>query len=146
PMLDSFKTDEIRIRAMLGVKTLQELKINPLLCLKTENALEMDHTYSLIHDDLPAIDNEDYRRGKDTNHKVVGDATAVLAGDGLLTHAFAILAEDENLTFETRIVVINQISFSSGAEEMVGGQLAEMVAESKQVILEELSTNHARKT
>lgn len=145
-MLYSVQAGGKRIRPMLVFATLQALKVNPLLGVKTATALEMIHTYSLIHDDLPAMDNDDYRRGKYTNHKVFGDATAILAGDALLTLAFSILAEDENLSFETRIALINQISFSSGAEGMVGGQLADMEAENKQVTLEELSSIHARKT
>ncbi|MCU07636.1 polyprenyl synthetase family protein [Listeria monocytogenes] len=145
-MLYSVQAGGKRIRPMLVFATLKALKVNPLLGVKTATALEMIHTYSLIHDDLPAMDNDDYRRGKYTNHKVFGDATAILAGDALLTLAFSILAEDENLSFETRIALINQISFSSGAEGMVGGQLADMEAENKQVTLEELSSIHARKT
>lgn len=145
-MLYSIQAGGKRIRPMLVFATLQALKVNPLLGVKTATALEMIHTYSLIHDDLPAMDNDDYRRGKWTNHKVFGDATAILAGDALLTLAFSILAEDDNLSFETRIALINQISFSSGAEGMVGGQLADLEAENKQVTLEELSSIHARKT
>ncbi|MBF2357191.1 polyprenyl synthetase family protein [Listeria welshimeri] len=145
-MLYSVQAGGKRIRPMLVFATLQALNKDPMLGLKTATALEMIHTYSLIHDDLPAMDDDDYRRGKKTNHKVFGDATAILAGDALLTLAFSIVAEDENLSFETRIVLINQISFSSGAEGMVGGQQADIEAENKQVTLEELSSIHARKT
>ncbi|MBC2041625.1 polyprenyl synthetase family protein [Listeria welshimeri] len=145
-MLYSVQAGGKRIRPMLVFATLQALNKDPMLGLKTATALEMIHTYSLIHDDLPAMDDDDYRRGKKTNHKVFGDATAILAGDALLTLAFSIVAEDENLSFETRIALINQISFSSGAEGMVGGQQADIEAENKQVTLEELSSIHARKT
>lgn len=145
-MLYSVQAGGKRIRPMLVFATLQALNKDPTLGLKTATALEMIHTYSLIHDDLPAMDDDDYRRGKKTNHKVFGDATAILAGDALLTLAFSIVAEDENLSFETRIALINQISYSSGAEGMVGGQQADIEAENKQVTLEELSSIHARKT
>ncbi|EFR90887.1 geranyltranstransferase, partial [Listeria innocua FSL S4-378] len=145
-MLYSVQAGGKRIRPMLVFATLQALNIEPMRGLKTATALEMIHTYSLIHDDLPAMDDDDYRRGKWTNHKIYGDATAILAGDALLTLAFSILAEDENLSFETRIALINQISYSSGAEGMVGGQQADMEAENKQVTLEELASIHARKT
>ncbi len=145
-MLYSVQAGGKRIRPMLVFATLQALQADPMRGVKVATALEMIHTYSLIHDDLPAMDNDDYRRGKWTNHKVYGDATAILAGDALLTLAFSILAEDENLSFETRIALINQISFSSGAEGMVGGQQADMEAENKQVTLAELTSIHARKT
>ncbi|MBF2480054.1 polyprenyl synthetase family protein [Listeria seeligeri] len=145
-MLYSVQAGGKRIRPMLVFATLQALQVDPMSGVKVATALEMIHTYSLIHDDLPAMDNDDYRRGKWTNHKVYGDATAILAGDALLTLAFSILAEDENLSFETRIALINQISFSSGAEGMVGGQQADMEAENKQVTLAELTSIHARKT
>ncbi len=145
-MLYSVQAGGKRIRPMLVFATLQALQVDPMRGVKVATALEMIHTYSLIHDDLPAMDNDDYRRGKWTNHKVYGDATAILAGDALLTLAFSILAEDENLSFETRIGLINQISFSSGAEGMVGGQQADMEAENKQVTLAELTSIHARKT
>ncbi|MBC2092897.1 polyprenyl synthetase family protein [Listeria seeligeri] len=145
-MLYSVQAGGKRIRPMLVFATLQALQVDPMRGVKVATALEMIHTYSLIHDDLPAMDNDDYRRGKWTNHKVYGDATAILAGDALLTLAFSILAEDENLSFETRIALINQISFSSGAEGMVGGQQADMEAENKQVTLAELTSIHARKT
>ncbi|AHI55858.1 polyprenyl synthetase family protein [Listeria ivanovii] len=145
-MLYSVQAGGKRIRPMLVFATLQALNTDPMLGVKTATALEMIHTYSLIHDDLPAMDNDDYRRGKWTNHKVYGDATAILAGDALLTLAFSVLAEDANLTFETRIALISELSFSSGAEGMVGGQQADMEAENNQVTLEELASIHARKT
>ncbi|AIS59758.1 geranyl transferase [Listeria ivanovii subsp. londoniensis] len=145
-MLYSVQAGGKRIRPMLVFATLQALNTDPMRGVKTATALEMIHTYSLIHDDLPAMDNDDYRRGKRTNHKVYGDATAILAGDALLTLAFSVLAEDANLTFETRLALINELSFSSGAEGMVGGQQADMEAENKKITLEELATIHARKT
>lgn len=145
-MLYSVQAGGKRIRPMLVFATLQALNVDPMRGVKTATALEMIHTYSLIHDDLPAMDNDDYRRGKWTNHKVYGDATAILAGDALLTLAFSILAEDVVLSFETRIALIQQISFSSGAEGMVGGQQADIEAENKQISLDELASIHARKT
>lgn len=87
-------------------------------------ALELIHSYSLIHDDLPAMDNDDFRRGKPTSHKVFGEALAILAGDALLTEAFVLLsrAEKVRLAAEKRLAVIQEIASAAGAAGMVGGQ------------------------
>ena len=82
-------------------------------------SIEMIHTYSLIHDDLPAMDNDDYRRGKLTNHKVFGDGIAVLAGDALLTLAFEVIADSPNVDTEKKLKVIKEMSHAAGAEGMV---------------------------
>ena len=82
--------------------------------LTVATAIEMIHTYSLIHDDLPAMDNDDYRRGKLTNHKVFGEATAILAGDALLTLAFEVITRQENISPETLLQVVKEMSAAAG--------------------------------
>ncbi len=97
-------------------------------------AMEMIHTYSLIHDDLPAMDNDDFRRGKPTNHKVFGEATAILAGDALLTEAFIILSNSElgaSIDPSRRLEVIGEISRCAGSRGMIGGQMVDMESEGK---------------
>ncbi|KEZ50957.1 MULTISPECIES: polyprenyl synthetase family protein [Metabacillus] len=109
-------------------------------------AVEMIHTYSLIHDDLPAMDNDDLRRGKPTNHKVFGEAMAILAGDGLLTHSFGILTDQQDISAEMRLSLISELVRASGAEGMVGGQVADMQGEGKTLSLTELEYIHEHKT
>lgn len=114
--------------------------------LQVAAALEMIHTYSLIHDDLPSMDNDDFRRGEPTNHKVYGEATAILAGDGLLTYSFELIANDSGLTNEQKVYVIRELSKASGPNGMVAGQLLDMEAENKESTLEELEQIHSLKT
>ncbi|UJL48256.1 polyprenyl synthetase family protein [Virgibacillus sp. NKC19-16] len=109
-------------------------------------ALEMIHTYSLIHDDLPALDNDDYRRGELTNHKVFDEATAILAGDALLTYSFEIISNDPLLKDNQKVELIKRLSHSSGPSGMVGGQLLDLRAENNPITLEELENVHALKT
>lgn len=112
-------------------------------------ALEMIHTYSLIHDDLPCMDNDDLRRGKPTNHKVYGEATAVLAGDGLLNLAFETASDPANtvlISAETQLKAIRVLSRASGMEGMIGGQVLDMQAEETQISLEQLKTLQELKT
>jgi geranylgeranyl diphosphate synthase type II len=108
-------------------------------------AVEMIHTYSLIHDDLPAMDNDDWRRGKATNHKVFGEAMAILAGDGLLTQAFYALTF---LPVDARRVVqlIRELAVFAGPGGMVGGQAGDILAENQPVSIESLSEIHRHKT
>ena len=109
-------------------------------------ALEMIHTYSLIHDDLPAMDNDDYRRGKLTNHKVYGDAMAILAGDALLTMAFEVISSEAGIDPAVLLRVLWEISHAAGPEGMVGGQALDLLAENKQITLSELRQLHSAKT
>jgi geranylgeranyl diphosphate synthase type II len=112
-------------------------------------ALEMIHTYSLIHDDLPCMDNDDLRRGKPTNHKVYGEAMAVLAGDGLLNLAFEIASDPMLLATiepQTQLHAIRTLSRASGMEGMIGGQVLDMEAEKHPISLEELQTLQSLKT
>jgi geranylgeranyl diphosphate synthase type II len=109
-------------------------------------ALEMIHTYSLIHDDLPAMDDDDLRRGKPTNHKVFGEAIAILAGDGLLTEAFVLLSDYHALLPERAVQVIGVIAEAASYRGMVGGQVVDMLSQNKPADLETLQQMHSRKT
>ncbi len=114
--------------------------------LCTACALEMIHTYSLIHDDLPAMDNDDYRRGKYTNHKVYGDGMAILAGDALLTLAFEVMTRQKGVSKEAIFQVVSEMSRAAGAAGMVGGQAIDLQSEGKRISMEELRQMHLGKT
>lgn len=112
-------------------------------------AVEMLHTYSLIHDDLPAMDNDDFRRGKPTNHKVYGDATAILAGDGLLTKAFEVMCSRDinpDVSSELMLEAAYKLAEASGDRGMVGGQYADMEAESGTFNSKTVDFIHTNKT
>ncbi len=110
-------------------------------------ALEFIHTYSLIHDDLPALDNDDFRRGQPTCHKVFGEATAILAGDALLTRAFQVLAETGNTPAAVQIAMIGELAAAAGTVEgMIGGQMEDLEAEGQPVEEERLHYIHRSKT
>ena len=115
-------------------------KFLPVAC-----AVEMIHTYSLIHDDLPAMDNDDHRRGKLTNHKVYGDAMAILAGDALLTLAFEVITRQEAPP-QTLINVVREIATAAGISGMVGGQAVDIQSEGKKLNLRTLRQMHLAKT
>ncbi len=116
-------------------------KLLPVAC-----GLEMIHTYSLIHDDLPVMDNDDYRRGRLTNHKVYGDALALLAGDGLLTKAFQVMLEQKDVAPETIVRVVGLIAACAGPCGMVGGQVLDLAAEGRKISQEEMKAIHEAKT
>jgi geranylgeranyl diphosphate synthase type II len=112
-------------------------------------AVEMIHAYSLIHDDLPAMDNDDLRRGRPTNHKVYGEATAILAGDGLLTEAFVLLSRSDVLQTVSeadRLTIINLLATHAGTRGMVGGQMIDMEVEGNPIDLPILEYIHTHKT
>ena len=109
------------------------------------SAVEMIHTYSLIHDDLPCMDNDDFRRGKPTNHKVYGEALAVLAGDGLLTHAFRRLTMAD-LPGDRILQAVRVLSDCAGEDGMVGGQVLDMAAEERECTVAEVRAIQSRKT
>lgn len=109
-------------------------------------AVEMIHTYSLIHDDLPAMDNDDFRRGKPTNHKVYGEGLAVLAGDALLTQAFEVLADWEGTANYSAAAAVKELAVTSGSLQLIAGQAADLEAEGKEISLEDLEYIHLRKT
>ena len=113
----------------------------PLAC-----AVECIHTYSLIHDDLPAMDNDDFRRGKPTNHKVFGEGIAVLAGDALLTQAFEIAAQCKSFPRYPHDQIILEIAKASGSLQLVGGQVADLEGENQKLSVAELRYIHERKT
>ncbi|ANU17067.1 farnesyl-diphosphate synthase [Planococcus maritimus] len=135
-----------RIRPMLLLATMHEQGAAHPDALKVAAAIEMIHTYSLIHDDLPSMDNDDLRRGMPTNHKVFGEAVAILAGDALLTFSFGILARLEDVSAEDKVRLIDLLSTSAGAEGMVGGQVLDIEGEEKQLTLEQLEQVHLLKT
>lgn len=143
----SVKNGGKRLRPILLLMTLEACGIHLKKGLSTAAALEMIHTYSLIHDDLPAMDNDDLRRGQPTNHKVYGEAMAILAGDGLLTDAFRVIAEDEQLSVTTRLELIQFLSTAAGAQTgMITGQALDIEAEKTPVNLEKLKQIHRLKT
>jgi len=138
-----------RIRPVLALATIEALGVasDPLLPLVLP--LELIHTYSLVHDDLPAMDDDNLRRGRPTNHVVYGEASAILAGDALLTHAFTLLSDpvyDNILPASRRLSVIYELSVSSGISGMVGGQFLDIVSEGKSLTLSELENLHSHKT
>lgn len=109
-------------------------------------AIEMIHCYSLVHDDLPAMDNDDFRRGKPSNHKAYDEATAILVGDALLTEAFSLLANNAYFSAEITLKLIQMLSKASGALGMIKGQFLDMQAEQKPTTLDELKEIHNHKT
>lgn len=114
--------------------------------LKAAVALEMIHTYSLIHDDLPAMDNDDYRRGVLTNHRKFDEATAILAGDALLTYSFEIIAGDDLLSTDEKVFLLHALTKASGAEGMVAGQILDTEGEQQELTLADLEKIHELKT
>ncbi|PJK17610.1 farnesyl-diphosphate synthase [Chryseomicrobium excrementi] len=145
-MIYSLEAGGKRVRPMLLLAVLEEFGTPLEKGLDVACALEYIHTYSLIHDDLPAMDNDDLRRGKPTNHVVFGEATAILAGDALLTEAFRLIAASSDYSAEQKVELLQLLAESAGALGMVGGQLMDMEAEGKRVELEHLQTIHANKT
>lgn len=145
-MIYSLMAGGKRIRPILLFATLDALGCQEDKGLSTAVGLEMIHTYSLIHDDLPAMDNDDLRRGKATNHVMFGEATAILAGDGLLTAAFDLIAGDSALNPTARCRIIQLLANAAGPEGMVGGQEDDLEAEEKTLTISELMSVHRRKT
>ena len=135
-----------RIRPYLLLEVLESLQVPITLAhAQVAAALEMIHTGSLIHDDLPAMDDDDFRRGRLTNHKKFGEALAILAGDALFLDPYALIAQ-ANLPNEIKVDLIASLSLSSGSMGMVAGQVLDMEGEGKHLNLEELQTIHANKT
>ena len=135
-----------RIRPYLLLEVLDTLKVPITLAhAQVAAALEMIHTGSLIHDDLPAMDDDDFRRGRLTNHKKFGEALAILAGDALFLDPYALIAQAD-LPNEIKVDLIASLSLSSGSMGMVAGQVLDMEGEGKHINLEELQTIHANKT
>lgn len=138
-----------RIRPILTIAAAQSLGYDQDAMLPLAAALECVHTYSLIHDDLPAMDNDDYRRGRLTNHKVYGEGMAILAGDGLLTMAFELCSLEElgkSFSSEQQLAIVRELAKGSGHQGMVGGQVMDIQAENQDIELSHLQRIHAYKT
>lgn len=137
-----------RLRPILCLATCELMGGTEAMAMPTACALEMIHTMSLIHDDLPAMDNDDYRRGKLTNHKVYGEDIAILAGDGLLAYAFEYVAvQTQNVPPDRLIEVVARLGRTVGANGLVGGQVLDLESEGKTDITPEtLSFIHTHKT
>lgn len=136
-----------RLRPILHFMTLDILGCDKKNGLATASAIEMIHSYSLVHDDLPALDNDDYRRGKLTTHKKFGEAEGILIGDALLTHAFYILTEkNSHLSPQQIVEIVKLTSNYAGVNGMIGGQMVDIASEGKKISLETLKYMHANKT
>jgi len=138
-----------RLRPILIIAACEAVGGPPERALPAACAIEMIHTYSLIHDDLPAMDDDDFRRGHPTNHKVFGEANAILAGDALLTEAFRLLADAEanrGVDPAVSLRVIETIARCAGSQGMVGGQVVDMESEGNPVDFATLQYIHTRKT
>jgi len=134
-----------RLRPILSLAVTESLGADPEIALPLAAAIEMIHTYSLIHDDLPSMDNDDFRRGKPTNHRVFGEAIAILAGDALLTSAMELLA---NGSYEpaVRCRLIAMLASAAGTRGMIGGQVMDIGSETKILDRVDLEKLHGMKT
>ncbi|MFH1076604.1 MAG: farnesyl diphosphate synthase [Pseudomonadota bacterium] len=139
-----------RLRPILCVASVEAVGGTAEIARPAACALELIHTYSLIHDDLPALDNDDLRRGKPTNHKVFGEATAILAGDALLTEAFALIARAGYIAKPENalqwVEVAHILATAAGHRGMIQGQMLDLQAEGKGISLEQVETLHRLKT
>lgn len=138
-----------RIRPVLMAAACEAVGGKPEDVLPAAAAIEMIHSYSLIHDDLPAMDDDDLRRGKPTNHKVYGEAIAILAGDGLLTESFILLSNPrvlKTVSADARLEIIHQLARAAGSLGMVGGQVVDMESEGQKIDLPTLEYIHTHKT
>ncbi|MCK9419802.1 MAG: polyprenyl synthetase family protein [Nitrospirae bacterium] len=138
-----------RVRPILAIAAAEALGARTSGLLPLAGSLELIHTYSLIHDDLPAMDNDDFRRGRPTCHKVYGEAIAILAGDGLLNMAFEVLSDTRRtkaVPANRLITTIKEISTASGVFGMVGGQVIDMESEGKEIDFPTLEYIHTHKT
>lgn len=136
-----------RLRPLIALASLQALGVDYQLGLASAQAVEYIHTYSLVHDDLPAMDDDDYRRGKLSNHKKFDEATAILAGDGLLTYAFEVITTDERIVSPAIKLQLTQLlAQAAGHQGMVAGQIGDMQAEGNEISLQQLKKIHDAKT
>lgn len=137
-----------RLRPVLMMSVCEMCGADEDVCIPFAAAVEMIHTYSLIHDDLPAMDNDDYRRGMPTNHVRFGEATAILAGDALLNRAFEVLCDHGCGVSDAHrwLRAMSALAKSSGCEGMIGGQIADIESEGEDVALEKIEYIHTRKT
>jgi geranylgeranyl diphosphate synthase type II len=135
-----------RMRPALCLAAAEACGGKPMSALPLACAVECIHTYSLIHDDLPAMDNDDFRRGKPTNHKVFGEGIAVLAGDALLTQAFELVAKAKGWKRYSHQTLVLELARASGSLELIAGQVADLEAEGRKITAAELKFIHERKT
>jgi farnesyl diphosphate synthase len=136
-----------RLRAFLVMETASLFAVDRRCAARVGAAVEMLHAYSLVHDDLPAMDNDDLRRGKPSTHKAFDDATAILAGDALQTRAFEVLADpDTHSNAEARCELVAALGHAAGARGMVGGQMIDMLAEGETLTAEQIIRLQALKT
>lgn len=135
-----------RIRPILFMLVYNMYKGKDKEIIDMAAAIEMIHTYSLIHDDLPCMDNDDLRRGKPTNHKVYGENIAVLAGDALLNEAMILLMDFSIKNGKDALVAAREIAYAAGADGMIGGQVVDIINEGKKISKEELNYMHLKKT
>lgn len=137
-----------RIRPVLAIASCEAVGGKLEAAMGLACAVEMIHTYSLIHDDLPCMDDDDFRRGRPTNHKVYGEAIATLAGDALLTDAFMVLARMTPSSVPREVVLdtIAELAQAAGSAGMVGGQVIDLLGEGKSKTIEELEELHGKKT
>ncbi len=135
-----------RFRPLLSMAVAEHYESDPMQVLPWASAIEMVHTYSLIHDDLPCMDNDDERRGKPTNHKVYGESIALLAGDALLTEAFSILCKFYQADPQLGLQLVEKLSLAAGLQGMIAGQVKDMQADKVSVNATELTQIHKLKT
>ncbi|NLM20696.1 MAG: polyprenyl synthetase family protein [Peptococcaceae bacterium] len=135
-----------RIRPVLALACIELVGGQPLDFIREVVALELIHTYSLIHDDLPAMDNDDFRRGKPSNHKMFGEATAILTGDALLTYAFELLAQPSSIPPEKQLRVIRETAKAAGWKGMIGGQVLDTLGSGQDYSLADIENIHRQKT
>ncbi|MFQ5455453.1 MAG: polyprenyl synthetase family protein [Nitrospirota bacterium] len=138
-----------RIRPILTLAALEAVGGDIETALPVASAIEMIHTYSLVHDDLPSMDNDDYRRGKLTNHKVFGEAIAILVGDALLTLAFTIISDssiNKRIDPERSISVIHELGYAAGWMGMIGGQASDIQIKNRKIDEDTLHYIHTSKT
>lgn len=145
-MMYSYTAGGKRLRPLLLLSTLYALDEDVNKGINTAASLELIHTSSLIHDDLPAMDNDDFRRGKLTNHKVYGEATAILAGDSLLVNSFQLITNDDLISSEVKLKLIDKLSACSGANGMIGGQQLDLENENKVIDIETIKKINLYKT
>jgi len=135
-----------RIRPILTLAAAEAVGSVDKNIVRPACAVELVHCYSLVHDDLPAMDNDDVRRGKPTVHKIAGEGVAILVGDALLTLAFEVIAETEGVPPQTRIQLIKELARASGKGGMIAGQVADLESEGKQIDADTLRYIHRHKT
>jgi geranylgeranyl diphosphate synthase, type II len=135
-----------RLRPILALAACEAVGARPEEAIDAACAVEFVHTYSLIHDDLPAMDDDDFRRGRPTSHKKFGEAVAILAGDALCAEAFRVAAQNRKGREERVADVVYELARASGAVGMVGGQVIDIEATGKKITVDELETLHRAKT